>query len=414
MKMTFIRRALFLLINLSILMPAAYQRSGNQYQKRGTSRLYRVSMWDEKSGEYKVGYIDNTGKMVIGFDQLPAGVNYVDEFYEGRALFDLKNEQSKNPGGYINLRVGYIDESGKVVIEPRFSYGHGFSEGLAYVRRAGFQGFINLQGREVIRVDDSEVKDFHEGMAAVGTSKGRSGKWGYINRAGRLVVERQYSFADDFSEGLAGVEVNHKFGFINREGEMVIPPRFGPRRVGDAFETVAASRFSEGLACVKDDSGAYGYINHKGEFVIPPRFARAQEFSEGLAWAANNEHFGWIDKTGRSVLTMDPSHGFQAELNFIYSNESENWNYSEGLVPFPVYSKDKNLNGYMNQKGEIVIQPREIYNPGPFRGGLARVYLYEKSVYREGKSGILPKPGEFQEEKIGYIDKTGRFVWRAP
>lgn len=105
------------------------------------------------------------------------------------------------------------------------------------------------------------------------------------------------------------------------------------------------------------------------------------------------------------------------------ANESEALNYSEGLVPFPLYSDasvspdsplGKNLSGYMDQRGEVVIQPREIDKPGPFRGGLARVLLYEKAPNRKGKSGLIEATGQFLEEKYAYIDRAGRFVWRQP
>ena len=62
---------------------------------------------------------------------------------------------------------GYIDKTGKTVIESRFDYAFVFSEGLAYVR-----------------IDK---------------------KWGYIDKTGKMVVEPQFDRAFGFSEGLANV-----------------------------------------------------------------------------------------------------------------------------------------------------------------------------------------------------------------
>lgn len=71
-------------------------------------------------------------------------------------------------------------------------------------------------------------------------------------------------------------------------------PSFWPRKGTDALVTVGTGRFLEGLACVRERDADYGYINKKGEYVIPPRFYRAQEFSEGLAWAAGEDgKVGW-------------------------------------------------------------------------------------------------------------------------
>jgi hypothetical protein len=152
--------------------------------------------------------------------------------------------------------VGFIDESGNRVIPPRFREARRFSEGLAYVEESEFSGFIDLQGKPVIRTEGS-TRDFHEGLAAVLWSE-RGGGWGYIDRSGKLVIQKHYAFADDFSEGLAGVVVGVRVGVSNREGEMVIAPRFTPRRGAFSWSPlVATRRFSGGLAPVARD-GEFG------------------------------------------------------------------------------------------------------------------------------------------------------------
>jgi len=66
------------------------------------------------------GYIDKTGKTVIEpqFD-------------------DARNFQEELARVKINKKWGYIDKTGKMVIEPQFDRAFGFSEGLANV---GFKG----------------------------------------------------------------------------------------------------------------------------------------------------------------------------------------------------------------------------------------------------------------------------------
>ena len=82
------------------------------------------------------------------------------------------------------------------------------------------------------------------------------------------------------------IVVNHKSGFINAKGEVVIKSRFD--EVKD---------FSDGLALAQIGShkilrrgketryitGLWGYIDTRGKFVIPPKYADAGNFSEGLA-----------------------------------------------------------------------------------------------------------------------------------
>lgn len=403
MRKTCARRSLLLIICLNALTPTAYPQARDYQPKLQSGYLYQVYR-DEGPGERKIGFIDKTGKLVIGFGRLPQTTAEVSQFREGRAVIYLKKEERDGPTGGTKYVAGYIDETGKLIIAPRFDYALPFSEGLAFVEGKGFRGLIDRHGRTVARVD-GYVKDFHEGLAAV-KPEGQ-GMWGYIDHSGRFVIKPQYVFADDFSEGLAGVVVNRKYGFINKSGEMVIPPRFELRRGGRHGELIISSgRFSEGLACVRVGE-LHGYINRKGDFVIQPQFLRAQDFSEGLAWVVTRDEktriankAGWINKSGQWVVTGVQGHSFSPGLRefFGYTNQLLDWRYSEGLVPFIIYSGEKTLRGYMNQRGEVVIKPGEFNAAGPFVGGLARV-----SFYVDGYTG----------SGYGYIDRKGQFIWRS-
>jgi hypothetical protein len=399
----------FFLLTYLLLSSVVSPQTDDFKWSRGPDRLYQVSKWDAKSRGKRIGFIDHTGKLIIDYDRLPSATAMVGEFHEGRAAIYLNKV---SPPGSTAYDVGFIDETGKMVVPPRFRSARSFSEGLAFVDGREFRGFIDLQGKPVIKTDDY-TRDFHEGLAAVSSSEGFS-PWGYIDRSGKMVVEKQYSFADDFSEGLAGVVVNRKFGFINQNGEMVIPPRFIPRRGPYSYSgVVATSRFSEGLAPVATElkyglDGVYGYIDRKGDFVIPPQFHAAQIFSEGLALVVKMERVtnvvtsaGWIDKSGHRIVTEVQGRISESLFpkTFMDPHGYSDWRYSEGLVPFLIpQNKGKPLRGYMDRRGKIVIEPRAFNKVGPFVGGLARVYV-------DGD--------ERQSNDYGYINKTGQFIWRS-
>jgi hypothetical protein len=390
-------------------MPTAYPQPGKRKPTSLPSHLYQVSSRDAKTGEKRIGFVDKTGKLVIGFDRLPKTTVAVGEFHEGRAVIYLRNEKGDGAASYMSYTAGYIDHTGKVVVAPRFDLARDFSEGLAYVEVEGFRGFIDRGGKTVIKLDALRAKDFHEGLAAVGTDN-LNMQWGYIDRSGRLVVKPQYPFADDFSEGLAGVEVQGKYGFIDKVGRLVIPPRFGLRKAHrHPILTISSGRFSEGLACVSTGSfpfEVYGYINKRGDFVIPPRFQAAQDFSEGLAFVVSMDKItsvvksvGWIDKSGRWAVTGVAGYMSSSEFAKTFSdpNAGSDWRYSEGLVPFVVYVDDRPRWGYMDQKGHVAIKPREFNQVGPFVGGVAWVEMRDLGM----------------EQDYGYIDKTGRFIWQS-
>ncbi len=73
------------------------------------------------------------------------------------------------------------------------------------------------------------------------------------------------------------IRIEGRWGYINREGEVVVDPQFDD-----------ATPFQEGLGRIRvgdEDTGGYGFVDATGTVVISPQFAWANPFSEGLALA---------------------------------------------------------------------------------------------------------------------------------
>ena len=51
-----------------------------------------------------------------------------------------------------------------------------------------------------------------------------------------------------------------------------------------------------------DFRGKFGYVDRNGNVVIEPQFDEAYEFSDGLAWAVKDGKSGYIDNTGALVI----------------------------------------------------------------------------------------------------------------
>lgn len=396
------REALFSILwlcALNALAPAIHAQPANSALHQF---LYQIEERDPRTGEKRIGFIDQAGATVIGFDRLPKTTRAVGEFHEGRALVYLRKSD--------DTVAGYIDETGAVVISATFDVARDFSEGLAYVEMDadGFKGFIDRMGQRVIRFAGSKANDFHEGLAAAQGEENQWGnvtrKWGYIDRSGKWVVKPQYEFVDDFSEGLGGVVSNGKYGFINKHGELVIPARFDARRERRHPELlVSAGRFKEGLAAVAVDR-SYGYINIQGTFVIPPRFFTAQDFSEGLAFVVDFNQItgvvkqvGWIDKSGRFALVEVKGQLSSDDFARTFSDPYGDWSFSEGLARFAIRRGSRYLQGYVDREGNVAIEPKPYNRAGLFRGGVAWVEITDFGMYQEW----------------GYIDKQGRFIWRS-
>ena len=93
---------------------------------------------------------------------------------------------------------------------------------MLLVKSQGGYGFIDTEGREVIPCRYSRAEDFHEGRAAVRFNPSKFNQWGIIDKTGRTIVGPTYSEIKPFSDGLAAVCDGDNFGFIDKEGNMVI------------------------------------------------------------------------------------------------------------------------------------------------------------------------------------------------
>ena len=91
---------------------------------------------------------------------------------------------------------------------------------------------------------------------------------------------------------MASVEVDGKWGFIDKTSKMVIEPRF--KSVGI---------FSEGLAAFVGDEDLWGYMDKTGKVVIKPRFETANPFDKsGKAVVRIGDYetgvMGYVDRNG--------------------------------------------------------------------------------------------------------------------
>ena len=246
-------------------------------------------------------------------------------------------------------------------------------------------GFINRRGEVEIKLDTSIALGFSDGIAPVLTSKG----WGFIDRTGKFISGERYRHVQRFSEGLAAVANGFgpraKYGFINTKGEVVIPLRYDPP-IGSYSEIHDLRRFSEGLAAVRIGN-LYSYIDKKGDIAIPAQFRDAAEFSEGLASVTTPEgQSGYIDHAGRFVIKLQSGGGY---------------NFSEGLAAWAVQT-DRGLKlGYIDRTGKVVIEPKYDGAFG-FVDGVAEVFIREI---------VTTASGRLSQTRIGYIDKTGRYIW---
>ncbi len=110
----------------------------------------------DESTQAKWGYIDSSGKFII-----EPKYKLAEPFSEGLAAVEV---EVKNSDGSLEERFGYIDKSGKMVIAPLFAHAFKFVDGLAPVKIPS--------GGALLEKFDRECAD----------------KWGYIDKSGNFVT----------------------------------------------------------------------------------------------------------------------------------------------------------------------------------------------------------------------------------
>jgi hypothetical protein len=87
-------------------------------------------------------------------------------------------------------------------------------------------GYADREGNIIILYKYDGAYDFYEGFAMVYLTKNRIEYYGYIDERGNEVIPLEYEFGENFSEGLALVRKNRKFGFVDKDGILIIPCLF--------------------------------------------------------------------------------------------------------------------------------------------------------------------------------------------
>lgn len=261
-----------------------------------------------------------------------------------------------------------------------------------------------------------------------------NGKYGFVNDKGKIVIDTQFDDIKDFHEGLAAVFLYGKWGFINKKGKFVVQPQFskvGNFNEGRAYVIHETEEEKENYIQVYD---YVGYINKHGKFVIPiydggPYF---YNYSSGLVAIQNGDatYCSYKDKNGKTILDSD----YFEKTGWKNTTDAGCHSFSEGLIEVYKYTDDTyktRISAYMNKKGEIVYSrkfnvPEEVEplcDFDSFHEGMAsfRVNWKYGFINRNFEEVIPPiydfaygfKNGLARVEKDGkwfYIDKQGNFV----
>ncbi len=335
---------------------------------------------------------------------------------------------SRDESDNYNYNWGLLDETGHMLISPRYISALEFKTDITWANNNNIWGLIDKKGNFKPMPEISAVHPFSENLSRVE----KNDQIGYVDTSGRFVIPCQFELPYEssspyytdypsnyvrprpltYNTGLSDYSyrdfnLNNFKGYKGYVGtnnysyDIRYRNDYDLNRFDFLQNNGESGDFHSGRAPLWKDS-KWGYIDVTGAFIIKPEYDAAANFSEGLAWVVkgrerkllqqdgtevplkrpydiacpfNNgfaivtadEQFGMIDKTGSEVIPVE----YEALAPF-----------SEGLA---AARKDGKW-GYVDEHGKEIIRPQ-------FEG----VYDFENGkaeVEKEGETFFINKRGQ--------------------
>jgi hypothetical protein len=202
----------------------AFEVSNRPYLRLNSYSEGLAQFCDERG----CGFMDKTGKVIIELRK-----EIIGNFHDGLALFRLRGE-----GDNFNAKFGFIDKTGKVVIEPVWDDAKDFSDGVAIVEsRTNGKAVIDTSGKVIVDFKQAniagflDIGSFHEGLGRIkvlAASKGSMIKplYGFIDKTGKVVIKPEFWQVNQFNGGLAFVSYENGVGYIDKTGNSIWRDKF--------------------------------------------------------------------------------------------------------------------------------------------------------------------------------------------
>lgn len=354
--------------------------------------LYPASI--QNAGGVRWGYINGEGRMV-----LPPLYTLAHDFQEN-GLAVVVTEKG----------AGVIDTEGRYIVPPQYADIYDYADERAVV--VGNQGFALMDEKgELLTPWYTFISSMSEGRAAFAKDGGENWKYGYLDKAGKEVIPAQYESAGPFRNGKALVQVgSNLFRLIDPAGNTLV-----------SYNYAFVGEPGDGLLPFKQtQDGKFGFINEQGQVVIPPSFIGVESFKNGLAVvnAAEdyNARMGVIDTTGRYIIP--------ASYNDIITLGEGMFAVGIPIYPDMTYAGSKYA--IADSQGRILTQ-FVYYGVSPYQQGLASAYdntqtfFIDKTGKRVTSLPAMQGVGTLQfvdsiiqaqvDNRRSYLDRSGKVIW---
>ncbi len=301
----------------------AIQPSYNFAREFNDRGIAIVANGSSEFGICKVYFINKSGKVVSGpfssflpdfengiavLNTMDAGSIVVDS--SGKVLFTSKYKIYDYEDGLLsfsdaNMKYGFMDLTGKVIIPAEFLDTDDFNDGRAVVKTGDDKFSVIDKSGKVLEV----LKSYNEYESSEGFTPfydEKSKLYGYKNYSGDVVIEPAFHSADRFCRGYAVVAVESQdicdtYGLIDTKGKYILKPEYSGITYLGSHMFAASKNLS---APYSDYFFPKALFNSKGEQLSDFKFYRINQFEGDYAVACDSASTFFIDKKGNMVDTL--------------------------------------------------------------------------------------------------------------
>lgn len=245
------------------------------------------------------------------------------------------------------IKYGYIDKSGKLIIEPKYALGYDFYKDRTIVKDYQEDKYLVINKKEDI-IKELDYEDLSNTLDREYFVYKNKDKIGIIDYEGNPIIELDKDMElIGLDRGLIGVGLSDghdtNYGIMQENGQYLVEPK--------AFDIVF---LGEGLFAISDDLDETGYryyiINSDGNRITDNLYylvgGRERKIERGIISVSDGEKTFALDRDGRIVDEVTPIEGVGSI-------------YYDGLIT-EFYSRDGRVSYYKN--ADKIWEDKNIYN----------------------------------------------------
>lgn len=277
----------------------------------------------------KMGVMDEEGNSIT-----KKSYDFIMDYSGDRAVVGINN-----PNGSYNY--GYIDRYGNEVIIPKFLQADDFKDDVALVKIKDKEyGLIDKNGNIINTYKYDYVGQYGNGLMVFANSSG--GPFGYINREGKEVIKPIYTMAQGFKDGIAVVSedegYNGPYGGINVNGQYVV------QSIYSEIKSLGQGKFALGMPIGKEKistSSIYAIADNNGKRLTDFNYLVVGDYKNGLSYASDTLNTFFINESGKIEKTLPVVSGsgeLRVKNNIVFAD-----------IDFSPY--------YLTKSGRIIYKP---------------------------------------------------------